>query len=120
YLFVSHDLSVVAHISHRVAVMYLGEFVEVGPKDSLFSQPLHPYTQALLAAVPRPDPKLRGMKIVLAGDVPSPVAPPTGCSFHPRCPQCFEPCRRIPPRMLETAPGHFVACHLWDPSMKSN
>lgn len=117
FLFVSHDLSVVAHMSHRVAVMYLGEFVEVAPTSKLFSEPLHPYTQALLAAVPRPDPKRRGAKIVLTGDVPSPVNPPTGCSFHPRCPRCFAPCREVAPRMLEVTRDHFVACHLWDPSM---
>jgi oligopeptide/dipeptide ABC transporter ATP-binding protein len=115
YLFVSHDLSVVAHISHRVAVMYLGEFVELASKDALFSTPLHPYTQALLAAVPQPDPRHKRSRIVLPGDVPSPVAPPGGCPFHPRCPRCFAPCTVRPPRMIEAAENHFVACHLYDP-----
>jgi len=116
YLFISHDLSVVAHLSDRVAVMYLGQFVEVAPTATLFSEPLHPYTQALLAAVPQPDPKRRGARIVLPGDVPSPVSPPAGCSFHPRCPRVFEPCRQVEPQMREVRPNHFVACHLCDPN----
>lgn len=115
YLFVSHDLSVVAHISHRVAVMYLGEFVELAPKSVLFSEPLHPYTRALLAAVPQPDPKRKAPRILLPGEVPSPVAPPDGCGFHPRCPFVFETCRSVKPTLRQVRPNHFVACHLYDP-----
>ncbi|MCX7625452.1 MAG: ATP-binding cassette domain-containing protein [Candidatus Sumerlaeaceae bacterium] len=115
YLFVSHDLSVVAHLSHRVAVMYLGELVEIAPKRALFGEPLHPYTQALLAAVPQPDPKRKAPRILLRGEVPSPVAPPSGCSFHPRCPLVFQPCSTAKPTLCEVRPNHFVACHLYDP-----
>lgn len=114
YVFIAHDLSVVGHISHRVAVMYLGRIVEIGPKLSLFETPLHPYTQALLAAVPKPDPEKRGARAVLAGDVPSPVNPPPGCPFHPRCPHRFEPCDKVRPRLLKKGPDHFTACHLYD------
>lgn len=114
FVFIAHDLSVVGHISHRVAVMYLGVVVELSEKLDLFERPLHPYTRALLAAVPKPDPDKRGPRAILQGDVPSPVNPPAGCRFHPRCPSRFGPCDKIVPRMLRTGPEHFTACHLYD------
>jgi len=112
YLFIAHDLAVVEHISHRVAVMYLGRIVEMSDKASLFREPLHPYTEALLAAVPVPDPRVRRKKRVLHGDVPSPVNPPSGCAFHTRCPQVMARCKEATPPIQEVAPGRFVACHL--------
>ena len=114
FIFISHDLSVVGHISHRVAVMYLGKTVEVGPKEAIFDAPLHPYTQALLVAVPQPDPKGKRKRIILEGDVPSPVNPPPGCPFHPRCPKRFDPCDSIVPQLLEHKPGHFASCLLYE------
>jgi len=113
YLFVSHNLSVIKHVSHRVAVMYLGKIVEAAPRQALFDRPLHPYTRALLASVPRPDPGKRHTLGVLSGDVPSPVNVPTGCRFHPRCPEMMEECRHVEPSSLEVEPGHWVACHLY-------
>jgi oligopeptide/dipeptide ABC transporter ATP-binding protein len=112
YLFISHNLAVVEHISHRIAVMYLGRIVEYTDKRTLFTAALHPYSESLLAAVPVPDPAVKRPKRVLEGDVPSPVNPPSGCHFHPRCPYAVERCRREAPALREVAPGHFVACHL--------
>jgi oligopeptide/dipeptide ABC transporter ATP-binding protein len=112
YLFIAHDLAVVEHISHRIAVMYLGRIVEYAEKRTLFTQPRHPYTEALLAAVPVPNPKLRREKRLLQGDVPSPIKPPPGCTFHTRCPYVEERCRQEVPALKEIAPGHGVSCHL--------
>ena len=114
YLFISHDLSVISLLSHRVAVMYLGEIVESGPTSDMFSRPWHPYTEALLSAVPLPDPRAERARtrILLAGDVPSPVNKPQGCPFHPRCPYVFERCRVESPPLREYAPGRWVSCHL--------
>ena len=112
YLFVSHDLAVVEHIGHRIAVMYLGRIVELADNADLFGQPLHPYSEALLAAAPVPDPGLKRKHIVLQGDVPSPMKPPPGCHFHTRCTYAVERCRVDTPALQEVAPRHWVACHL--------
>lgn len=112
YLFISHDLSVVEHISTRVAVMYLGSIVEMAARDELFAHPLHPYTQALLSAVPIPDPDLKRERIILEGDIPSPANPPKGCKFHTRCPLAKDICREQVPEYKDVGGGHFVACHL--------
>jgi len=112
YLFVSHDLAVVEHIGHRVAVMYLGRIVELAANADLFGTPLHPYSEALLAAAPVPDPELRRERLVLQGDVPSPMTPPPGCHFHTRCPYAQERCRVETPKLQEVKPAHWVACHL--------
>jgi oligopeptide/dipeptide ABC transporter ATP-binding protein len=112
YLFISHNLAVVEHISHRIAVMYLGRIVEYADTRSIFTRPQHPYTEALLAAVPVPDPKVKRQKRILQGDVPSPVNPPTGCHFHTRCPYAVARCKVESPSLREIAPGHHVSCHL--------
>jgi oligopeptide/dipeptide ABC transporter ATP-binding protein len=112
YLFIAHDLAVVEHISHRIAVMYLGKIVEYTDKKTLFTDPQHPYTEALLSAVPIPDPTVRRKKTILQGDVPSPINPPPGCHFHTRCPFAEERCRVEEPALKEVAPGHVVSCHL--------
>jgi oligopeptide/dipeptide ABC transporter ATP-binding protein len=112
YLFISHDLAVVEHIGHRIAVMYLGRIVELADKDTLFTKPLHPYTEALLSAAPVPDPRARREKMIIEGDVPSPINPPKGCHFHTRCPYAEARCRTEEPRLREVAPNHWAACHL--------
>ncbi|HEV2118740.1 MAG TPA: ABC transporter ATP-binding protein [Candidatus Bathyarchaeia archaeon] len=111
YLYISHDLSTVRHICHRVAVMYLGKIVEIAETDELFENPLHPYTVALLSAIPIPDPKKKTHRIILPGEVPSPVNPPPACRFHPRCPRRIDICSKVEPPLLEVQPGHWLACH---------
>lgn len=114
YVFIAHDLGVVRHISDRVGVMYLGRMVELSTSESLYEKPLHPYTQALLSAVPIPDPEFQGEQMLLTGDIPSPSNPPTGCTFHTRCPFATEQCKQTAPKLVEVKPGHSVACHLYN------
>lgn len=115
YLFISHDLSVVEHISDTVGVMYLGNMVEYSETEKIYSKPLHPYTMALFSAIPVPDPDYKMNRIVLQGSIPSPANPPSGCKFHTRCEKCMEICKTVSPEMREVEPGHFCACHLYDP-----
>jgi peptide/nickel transport system ATP-binding protein/oligopeptide transport system ATP-binding protein len=112
YLFIAHNLSVVEHISDRVGVMYLGKMVELTDRESLFREPLHPYTKALLSAIPIPDPTVKRERMILQGEIPSPVNPPKGCRFHPRCPYAIDKCKVEEPQFKELRPGHFAACHV--------
>ncbi|MEK4978963.1 ABC transporter ATP-binding protein [Bacillus sp. FSL K6-6540] len=112
YLFISHDLSVVEHLCNRIGVMYLGSMMEMASRDELFSRPLHPYTQALLSAIPVPVPRLKRERIVLKGDIPSPAHPPSGCKFHTRCPYALAQCREVVPELRNVVDDHYVACHL--------
>jgi oligopeptide/dipeptide ABC transporter ATP-binding protein len=112
-LFISHDLRVVEHLSDRVAIMYLGKIVELGPRDAVYADPRHPYTRRLLAAVPVPDPRRRAERPPLGGDVPSPLSPPPGCAFHPRCPYAIEVCRQVTPPLDAGRGGRAVACHVF-------
>ncbi len=114
YLFISHDLSVVEHISDTVGVMYLGNMVEYAETDELFNNPMHPYTEALFSAIPVPDPNYKMDRIILEGSIPSPANPPSGCKFHTRCSKCMEKCKSVAPEYKEIKPGHYVACHLYD------
>lgn len=114
FLFIAHDLSVVKHMSDRIGVMYLGGLVEVADKNSLYAEPLHPYTQALISAIPEPDPRKKKERIILEGDVPSPIDPPKGCTFHPRCAHAKTECQQVKPTLKEVKPGHRVACHLYN------
>jgi len=116
-LFISHDLAIVEHLTHRVAVMYLGKIVEIADRRTLFATPHHPYTKALLSAVPVPDPKIRRARVILRGDVPSPIRPPAGCKFHTRCPLAFDRCQQEEPLLRRVSTGHLSACHLDDTSM---
>ncbi len=116
YVFISHDLSVVKHISDEVGVMYLGSMVEYGTKERIFENTLHPYTKALFSAVPVPNPHVKMNRVILKGDIPSPVNPPKGCKFHTRCEQCMEICKKVPPSYREVEEGHFCACHLYTPA----
>lgn len=117
YLFIAHDLKVVEHISNRVAVMYLGRVVEIAPSDELYQHPTHPYTKALLSAIPVPDPRKREGRVILTGDVPSPIRPPTGCHFHPRCPIAVANCRSEVPQLKETRRDHFTSCLRVEPEI---
>ena len=114
YLFISHDLSFVEHISDTIGVMYLGNLVEHGGKKKIFSNPLHPYTEALFSSIPVPDPDVKMKRVILEGSIPSPANPPSGCKFHTRCSKCMAYCSESVPELKEIGEGHFVACHLYD------
>jgi peptide/nickel transport system ATP-binding protein len=114
YLFISHDLSCVEHISDTVGVMYLGDMVEYATKEEIFAEPLHPYTKALFSAIPIPDPTIKMDRIILEGSIPSPASPPSGCKFHTRCRECMEICSKKVPRQIVREDGHMVVCHLYD------
>ena len=114
YLFISHDLSVVEHISDTVGVMYLGNLVEYADTEKVFANPLHPYTKALFSAIPVPDPDYQMERVILEGSIPSPANPPAGCKFHTRCKECMEVCKHVVPDWLEVEPEHFCACHLYN------
>lgn len=113
YIFIAHDLSVVEHISDRVGVMYLGDFAEVASKEELYANPLHPYTQALLSAVPVPDPEVKRQRIILPGNIPSPINAPKGCKFHPRCFKCMDICKEVAPPRIQVGENHYLYCHLY-------
>ncbi|MCH7960504.1 MAG: ABC transporter ATP-binding protein, partial [Candidatus Hydrogenedentes bacterium] len=119
YLFIGHDLSVIRHISDYVAVMYLGRIVEIGTRDDIFDNPVHPYTKALLSAVPVPIPGAQRKRQVLEGDIPSPINPPSGCHFHPRCPDCESICKTEPTRLTDLTDSHRAACHIHAPEKSS-
>ena len=114
YIFIAHDLSVIKYISDRVVVMYLGKIVEIADKKELFTNTMHPYTQALISAVPVPNPDYKKERIILKGDVPSPANPPKGCRFNPRCSKVMKICSEIEPKLKEVKDGHFCACHLYN------
>ena len=120
YLFISHDLSVVKYITDQILVMYLGNVMEYADTDEIFSNPMHPYTQALFSAVPVPDPDVKMERVMLEGDIPSPVNPPRGCKFHTRCAKCMSACRLVEPKYMEVEPNHFVSCHLYDKEILEN
>lgn len=113
YLFIAHDLSMVKYISDRILVMYLGKMFELADSEKLYEDPLHPYTKALLSSVPIPDPEVKRERIILKGDVPSPIDPPSGCVFRTRCPVAMDVCAKVDPDWKEVKPGHFTACHLY-------
>ena len=113
YIFISHDLSVVEHISDYIGVMYLGSMVEYGSTQDIFENPMHPYTEALFSAVPVPDPNVKMNRIILTGDIPSPINAPQGCKFHTRCGRCMEVCKTVAPKFKDYGNGHMVACHLY-------
>ena len=112
YLFIAHDLAVVKHISDRIAIMYLGKVVESAAGETIYRKPLHPYTRSLISAIPVPDPHRKVKRQVISGDVPSPIDPPSGCPFHPRCPQVMDRCKHEPPQLRSVADKHLVSCHL--------
>jgi peptide/nickel transport system ATP-binding protein len=112
-IFISHDIALAKHIADRIAVMYLGKFMELAPAQELVDQPLHPYSQALISAVPVPDPESKRTKDVISGEIPSPIDPPSGCRFHTRCPYAHERCVKEEPPLMEASKGHYVACHLY-------